>query len=88
MRSWLIDIKLSDETLPTLKSASIDKALGHQQGGKDGRLCHEVSPDTAPSCPTDVMIALSLLRKSSLYEPTQYRWASSTLKHYKNTSEE
>ena len=32
-------------------SASIDKTLGHHQGGKDGKLCHETSSDTTPQLP-------------------------------------
>ena len=73
MRLWLIDIELIDGKLPILTSASIDKALGHRQDGKDGKLCHEMLPNIAPQHPCKCDDCFVTTAQSSWYEPTQHR---------------
>ena len=60
---------------------------GHQQGWKDGELCHDVFPNTTPNCPVVVMIALALLHNHHYMSQLSTVKLPSTLEHYKSMIE-
>ena len=65
-------------------------SLSHQQGWGNNGLCHDTPPNTAPNCPADVMIALTLLRthhykgQLSTAKPSFTFEPSFILERYKN----
>ena len=60
---------------------------GHQQGWKDGELCHDVFPNTTPNCPVVVMISLALLHNHHYMSQLSTVKLPSTLEHYKSMIE-
>ena len=59
-------------------------SLGHQQGGRDSKLCHSALLDTTPNCPADVMITLSLLGNHHCKDQLSTTKSPSTFEYYKN----